>query len=463
MASKMSLRSDALSPMETLGQSVASVAPTATPAMIISQVYALSGNATWLAYLIATIGVALVAANINQFAKTSSSPGSLYSFTAGVLPPFWTTLNAWALTTAYICTTTALVGGLTSYANVFLRSCGLPGASPVLLTVVALFVAGTLAYCDVTLSARLMLALEGVAIILIAFIMGFILYSHGLHLDRDQLALRGATSSSLRLGLVLAIFSSVGFESAASLGAEARNPLRSIPRAVILTAVCSGLFFTICSYTEVLGFRGVSPGLDRSVAPLQVLALKTGVPLLGALIDISAVISFFSCALACITAAARILFHMGQEGDLPKVFGEAHRGNQTPHRAVVFAAVLSMIPGILLALRGIAGFDINGWLGTVATFGFLVAYIGVCVAAPFYLRSRNQLTVSAIAMSFFAILVMALAFAGSVYPVPAAPYSYLPYIFVFLLTIGVAWSCVIRSRARLSAAPPYPASESDCA
>lgn len=462
MASKMSLRSDALSPMETFGQSVASVAPTATPAMIITQVYALSGNATWLAYLIATIGIGLVAANINQFAKTSSSPGSLYSFTDGVLPPLWSTLNAWALATAYVCTATALVGGLTSYANVFLRSCDLPGAPPALLTILALFSAGMLAYCDVTFSARLMLALEGVAIIMIAFIVGFTLYSHGFHLDRDQLALRGATSSSLRLGLVLAIFSSVGFESATSLGAEARNPLRSIPRAVILTAVCSGLFFTICAYAEVLGFRGVSQSLDRSPAPLHVLAVKTGLPFLGTLIDVSAVISFFSCALACITAAARILFHMGQKGDLSQMFGEAHRDNQTPHRAVVLATLLSTVPGVLLALRGAAGFDIDGWLGTVATFGFLTAYISVCVAAPFYLRSRNQLTVPAIAMSFFAICVMAVAFAGSVYPMPTAPYSYLPYIFVLLMTMGVAWSYAIRSRAHLSAAPSYPASESDC-
>jgi len=39
------------------------------------------------------------------------------------------------------------------------------------------------------------------------------------------------TGSGLRLGLVLALFSSVGFESATALGSEARNPLKTIPRA----------------------------------------------------------------------------------------------------------------------------------------------------------------------------------------------------------------------------------------
>jgi len=37
------------------------------------------------------------------------------------------------------------------------------------------------------------------------------------------------TGSGLRLGLVLALFSSVGFESATALGSEARNPLKTIP------------------------------------------------------------------------------------------------------------------------------------------------------------------------------------------------------------------------------------------
>lgn len=464
MASKSTLKSGILSPIETLGQSIANVAPTATPAMILSQVFALSGNGTWLAYLIATLGVALVAANINQFARNSASPGSLYSFTADVLPSFWSSISAWSLVIAYICTATALTGGLTSYANVFLRDLGWPTVSPALLTLIALCAAGTLAYRDVSISARLMLVLEGIAVVIIFAIMGCTLYLHGFKPDHDQVVLHGATGSTVRLGLVLAIFSFVGFESASSLGAEARNPLRSVPRAVMLSAVCSGIFFIACSYIEVLGFRGESQALDKSVAPLNVLALRAGLPLLGTLIDISAVISFFSCGLACITAAARVLFDMGRKGDLHQTFGDAHSANRTPHRAVVLATVSAVVPGILLAWRGVPGFDINGWLGTLATFGFLVAYILVCAAAPFYLRSRRELTAPSIAISIAAIGVMSLAFEGSLYPVPAAPYSWLPYIFALLLAAGVASSLTFRSRtARLPVPPGYPQPESDFA
>ena len=462
--SKVSLRAGILSPVETFGQSIASVAPTAAPAMIVSQVFALSGNGTWLAYLIATAGLGLVAANINQFARNSASPGSLYNYTTGVLPPFWTLMSAWSLVIAYIGTATALIGGLTSFANVFLLGIGLPSVSPTLLTVVALAAAGALAYRDVSLSARLMLALEVVAVAMIVVIMGSTLFSHGFHPDHGQLQLQGISAGSVRLGLVLAIFSMVGFESATSLGGEARNPLRSIPRAVMLSAVCSGLFFTICSYAEIMGFHGEAETLDHSVAPLHRLAVKAGLPLLGTLIDVSAVISFFSCALACTTAAARILFDMGRKGDLPFAFGNAHHANRTPHRAVLFAILCAMIPGAVLTARGVGGFDINGWVGTVATFGFLVAYIVVSVAAPLYLRSRNQLTPGAVAVSVLAVAVMCVAFAGSVYPVPPAPYNWLPYVFLLLLSAGVAYSFALRSRsARLPVAAAYTATESDFA
>ncbi len=464
MASKINLRSGILSPVETLGQSVASLAPTAAPAMIIGQVFALSGNGTWLAYLVATLGLTLVAANINVFARNSASPGSLYSYTAGVLPSFWTIVSAWSLVIAYICTGIALTGGLIAYANVFLVGSGLPLPSPALLSFIAIAGAGILAYSDVSLSARLMLILEGVAVAVISIIIGATLFHHGFHWDRDQIQLRNVTAGSLRLGLVLSIFSSVGFESATSLGAEARNALKSIPRAVTLTAVCSGLFFTICSYAEVLGFRGEAEALDHSSAPLHLLALKAGLPLLGGLMDVSAVISFFSCTLACLTAAARVFFDMSRKGDIPLSFGDAHTTRRTPHRAVVLATIFTLVPGVLLPLRGIAGFDMNGWLGTVATFGFLSAYVIVCVAAPLYLRSRSQLTFASAAISCAAVLIMANAFAGSLYPAPAAPCLWLPYIFLSLLSAGILYSFVLRYRAaRVAIGPSYALTESDFA
>src|SRR5271169_7266804 len=81
------LRRDALSPMETLAQSVSTIAPTTTPAATIPLVCALAGNGTWLAYVLATCAILLVAVCVGKFARYSSSPGSLYTYTTKILPP----------------------------------------------------------------------------------------------------------------------------------------------------------------------------------------------------------------------------------------------------------------------------------------------------------------------------------------------------------------------------------------
>ena len=94
-----------------------------------------------------------------------------------------------------------------------------------------------------------------------------LLVRHGWHWDWEQLHLRGMTGSGLRLGLVLALFSFVGFESATTLGSEARNPLKTIPRAVIQSAILAGAFFTVCAYAEVLGFTPPARTWERARLP----------------------------------------------------------------------------------------------------------------------------------------------------------------------------------------------------
>jgi len=446
--SSYGLKPAVLSPSETLAQSVALIAPTCAPVMTVPLVFALAGDGSWLVFIIATVTIVLVAMNINQFARTSCSPGSLYSYIAAHMHPVTGVLAGWALLIAYIGTASAVAAGFAHYANVVLKDLFGFQAIPVLLTAVCVGVAAWLAYSDVQISARLMLVLQTASVALISLIAFGILFQHGLHFDTDQLTLHGVTPEKLRLGLVLAIFCSVGFESATSLGSEARDPLRSIPRAVKWSAILAGLFFFLCAYTEVLGFRGESQTFDHSAAPLHVLARKTGLPpLAGTFTDLGAVLSFFACGLACITAGARVLFLMGRHGALHSLLGEAHETNQTPHRAVLLCSLAAFLPAGILTMRGLGGFEVYGLLGTLATFGFVTAYILVSAAAPIFLRSQGRLTVQAIGVSVLAVIAMGAALLGSLYPVPPPPYSVLPYLYVGLLLGGLAWSVILNVRS----------------
>jgi amino acid transporter len=254
--------------------------------------------------------------------------------------------------------------------------------------------------------------------------------------------LAGVTGSGLRLGLVLALFSFVGFESATTLGSEARNPLKTIPRAVILSAVFAGAMFTFCAYAEVLGFRVAGQDLGTSPAPFRVLSEVGGVPWLGLLIDIGALITMFAATLACITAAARVLLLMAHGGIAHGSLRSTHARNETPSRAIVVTGLAAVLPVAVLAARGASGLDVYGWLGSLATYGFIVAYALVSIALPRYLSAHGNVRhvrLSIRILSWLACAAMLLALVGNLYPVPEGPYGKLPYIYLVYLGAGMIW------------------------
>jgi len=433
------LRHEILSPMETLAQSVSTMAPTTTPAATIPLVCGLAGNGTWLAYALATAAVLLVALCISRYARHSASPGSLYAYASMTLPPWLSATVAWSLLLAYVATGSSVIGGFYHYANLLLRDATGHVYSAVLLATLVTGVSIWIAYRDVKISARLMLWIEATSVTVIVIVVVLLLVRHGWHWDGEQVHLHGMTGSGLRLGLVLALFSFVGFESATTLGSEARNPLQTIPRAVIQSAILSGAFFTVCAYAEVLGFHTVGQDLGASQAPMYLLAQVGGVPVLGLLIDIGVLVSMFAGTLACITAAARVLMLMAHNGLAHDSLRATHVKNQTPSRAVIITGAAALLPVAVLAARGASGLDVYGWLGSLATYGFIVAYALVCLALPRYLRDHDVYRSGAQIVPWLAGAAMLLALVGNLYPVPEGPYGKLPYIYLAYLMAGLLW------------------------
>jgi len=433
------LRSNALSPMETLAQSVSTIAPTSTPVVTIPLVCALAGNGTWLAYLLATTAILLVAVCVSRYARHSASPGSLYTYVTMTLPPPLSAIAAWSLLLAYIATGSSVIGGFYHYANLLLHDASGHVTSAAALAIIVTAISMAIAWRDVKVSARLMLWIEAVSVTLIVILVALVLLRHGAHLDRIQLHLTGVTGSGLRLGLVLALFSFVGFESATTLGSEARNPLTTIPRAVIQSAVLAGAFFIVCSYTEVLGFRAVGQNLGESQAPMRVLARVAGAPALAILINIGAVISLFACTLSCITAAARVLLLMAHNGLTHGGLRKTHSRFETPGRAIVVTGIAAVAPAAILAARGASGFDVYGWLGSLATYGFVVTYALISFALPRYLKDHGVAGPVPRLLPAAACIAMLLALVGNLYPVPEGPYGKLPYIYLGYLAAGMLW------------------------
>jgi amino acid transporter len=439
------LRQQVLSPLETLAQSISLIAPSTTPTLTVPLVFGLCGAGTGLAYLIALAAIVLVALCVASFARESASPGSLYSYTRSSLSPAWSALTAWALFFAYVMTASSVIGGFLNYAYLFLDEYHLH-VSPVLLSLVAAGGAMAVAYRDVKVSTELMLWIEAISVCLITFVVGITLWKHGLHFDMSQVRLRGVSAQQVRMGVMLAIFSFVGFESATTLGAEAREPLKTIPRAVIQSALLAGLFFIVCAYGEVLGFHGASTTLDASAAPFHYLSAQAGVRSVGPIIDAGVLVSMLAATLACVIAASRVLLLMAHHGLAHSRFGVTHARNETPGMASILAAVLAFVPVGVLAHRGASGADIYGWMGTLAVFGFLTAYTLAAIALAVHLRREQRLSVGSGLLAAVATVAMIAALLWNIFPVPPAPQRYFPYIYLVYLVLAMAWYGISKRR-----------------
>ena len=434
------LHKGVLSPMETLAQSISAIAPSTSPALTIPLVVALSGNGTWLVYVLTTTAVLLVGFCISRFARMSASPGSLYSYTADTLPPWLGAVAAWAMLLAYIATGASVAGATLYYGNVLLSqffSWTMPGLPTLILVFVPVC---AIAYRDVKLSAEMMLWIEVASVSLIAIVLALVLIQHGLHLDMDQMRLKDFKLNGLGPALVLAMFSYVGFESATTLGSEARNPLKTIPRAVLQSAIVVGLFFTVSAYSEVLGFHGEMSNLsDPSISPMHVLARKVGISPLGTAIDFGAFVAGFACVLACTTASARVMLRMAHSGLLPDTFAETHKRFGTPTKGVILTGFVMFVVSAPLILHGATGPDIYSWLGSISVFGFLTAYALVAVALPFARKALGQHSNLVLALSVITVLVMTAGIFGTIYPIPDPPVRWFPYIYLAYLAVGMMW------------------------
>ena len=435
------LRTGCLNLWEVLAQSIAMLGPTMTPVLIVPLMFASAGNASWLAYAFGSLLLVAVAINIRVFARRSASAGSLYEYARRAFGSRGALLCGWSLLWAYALVGVAGLTGFAVFAAALLASVH-ASVPPILPLAGCLLLAFSLAYRDIRLSTITLLLLEAGSVTLILILFA-VLLAHGKTLiDPDQLTLRGANLSGIALGATVAIFSLVGFESATSLGEEARDPLRSIPNAVILSVVVSGAFFIFCAYAEVLASRGLPTTLDKMGAPLDTLADAARLPALKIAIDTGALLSSFSITLAALNAGARIVFTKSRSGLFPDALGASHAIFRTPYLALAaFAGVVALVGGGMV-LAGIAPLDAFNDTATLGSFGFIAIYFFVALGVPFYLRRLGELRPYHIAISAFTLGLLLIPAVGSVYPVPPPPSNTFPYIFAAYFALGVLlfWS-----------------------
>jgi len=440
------LKHGALSLPETIGQSIANIAPTLTPALNITVVAGLAGVQSWLAYLIATLACVFVGGSISTLAKRHPEAGSYFVYIGRNFGPVAGALGGWAMILAYITTAAAVVFGFPLFLGNFLGVFHITLSTPLLTLFMVAFLALVTyaAFRDIQVSSRIGLVMETISIGIIIIITAIVVGKHGTVVDSKELDLSSMNFGGVKTAMAFAVFSFVGFESAATLAKESANPHRNVPFAVIGSAAAAGLFFTVMAYFMVMGMNDNAAAIGSSSSPFADMAAAAKLPWAGGVVYFAAMISAFACALACINASSRMLYSMGRFQFLHSSMGLVHKTHKTPFMAVLASAAITLI--LVLALLPEGFLNAFGLTGTIATYGFVVVYFGISLTAPVDLYRTGELKAPAVIVSAIGAFLMGFVIYASLVPYPAAPFNTLPPAFAIYMVIGLIWFLVLKAR-----------------
>src|ERR1700686_4703606 len=422
-----------LSLPEAIGLSVSVIFPTVTAAFNITLVVQAAGGAAPPAFAIGTVAMVLVALSFMAFTHRVAHAGSAYAYISHTFGSRTGFIAGWCLLLTYVGFATgqaALVGSFTAEA---LKGVSIDiGSSWIAIGGGAMLVAWWVAFRDMRLAGRLMLGLEAAAMAGILILCVSVLLQVRPGIRESAASFQPSADfggwSGLGFGMVFCILSFGGFEGAATLGEETRDPRRNIPIALLFTVIASGLFFTFVAYCEVIGFGadGIK-ALGKSEAPLNDLALRYASPQLAIALDAAAAISCFSGMLGPLAAAGRVLFALGR-GGLAPALGAGHRvqGGPGPRPpAVALSSVLVIVPFLLWAPFVGAG-NYYSYTSTIGALALIVVYVSVGTAETVE-AWREHRPVWAATCALGPVLLLWVLY-RNVYPVPEFPNNLWPYV-----------------------------------
>jgi amino acid transporter len=419
-------------------QGLAAAAPSVAVATVPFSLFVAAGKGAAWAVLIGLAITILIAATIGFQAKRTVSSGSLGTYTGNGLGPGFAFASGFSLLIGYVgFATTGTLGGVL-YLDAFLESIGLGSQAHwfrLLLVIVVVAAAVYLPFRGVSISAKYELVFEVIAIasILVIVIAAYVTY--GFRVDWEQWNPKHLGVSATFIAAVSAVGSYAGFESAASLGAEAKDAHRNIARSILRVVLLLGVLYIVATYPQILYFDAI----DGDKAVLPQLAESTGVSWVNYFVSAAVGVAFIAFVTAVTSAAARSLFTLAHEGALPKALTKVHPKYKTPWVGVLFVGALAFAFSVVATFSsaGRLVFDVYG--GYVATWGFLISYLLVVIATPIWLYRIKALTPARLAVSSGATLALGYVIFSNFYPVPEFPFNILPFIFGAILLAGVAW------------------------
>jgi amino acid transporter len=447
------LREHSIGLPQVLFQSITHMAPAAAVAYSIFISVPDARQALPLSVGLALIACICAATAIGQLAKLYPSAGGMYTYAARSLGPAAGFLVAWLfiMFEPLVAPFLYLEFGW-AMDDVFRNEVGFNYSGQwwiwvVLMTVIVFL----LTYRDVRLSTTAGVILGAFEIGIFAALSLWMLFSNVGDLNAEPFNPSNAAGgwSGVFKGMVFAILAFIGFEAAAPLGEEARHPRRTVPRAVVGSAIAIGLFYVLCSYAWVFGagfdgFVKQATGADpwRNLGKVF---WGTG----WILVFLAICNSIAANSNAAVNAATRVFYSLARNGLAPRPLGRTHPEFKTPHIAILWMSGFALVVALFFGWRwgALTGFSM---IATMAVPVVILVYMIVSVGCVVhYTRARRSelnpllhviLPIGGIVLFFFPLYYQFYK-APPDYPVRAANWVALAWTVVGIgLTIWLATS-----------------------
>jgi amino acid transporter len=423
-------------------QSAALIGPAAGSVAGLAFIVGYSGAATPLAFLIGLVVCVCIALVIGEYARRLPSAGSFYTYLTRTFGPRTGFVTGVALFGAYLLLFPFQLDFFGNFVSSLLAASGVHIAWWV-FSAALIIVSTTLGVLGVKPSLRTGLIGLGFEMLVLTIFSLVIIFKGGaagntIHAFDPTDSLKG--SGGLLTAVVYTIFAFVGFESATTLGDEARQPRRTIPRAVMLTTLVVGAFYVLVSYAVTIGY-GISTknveALATASTPFNTLADKFGDGALSVFVNLAVISSFTALNIVTVIAVSRIFWKMGRDRLLPSAFSHLN-ARQSPYVACLFSGALALVASILFgAIYGALNFA--SWLSFFATLFFIAAYLLISVGLiRFMWRDYRQefSWVKHAALPVISIVAMVWVLWGNIHPYPPAPLRWFIYATIGVLLIS---------------------------
>ncbi|MBG6106900.1 APC family permease [Frigoribacterium sp. CG_9.8] len=424
--------------------SVAAMAPVLAVVLNAPAAAAAAGAALPLSFLIAFIACALVGNTVVQFAKKLPSAGSFYTFNRAGLGPAAGFFTGWLFWIGYAILAPGLFTAFGAFVHDYVLATFGADVQWWIFSMIAMAIVFGLSVRSIKASVNVDLTLLVVEVI-IFLILGIVAIATAGSGNSPTYFLTSVAPTGFAgvgLGVVFGILSFIGFDAAATLGEETKNPRKSIPFAITGALGAVGIFYVLMMYSLAAGYGLNDPAkMDAFLKdPNPFVTLGANVtPWLLQPIELAAIAGIFSCFLAIHNTTVRVMFSMGRDQVLPASLGRIHQTWYSPIRAIIAQSIFTVVIGIGVGIwLGPGATGAYGFTGTIGTVAIVIVYIMSNIAlVKYFWKLAERKLVTHVIVPILGVLALLYPLYAVANPAQAYPFNLVPIIVLLWIGAGV--------------------------